>query len=368
MDKNLKKFIIILSTMQIINNNIYFDYEFELNNTYTTDKNESALLIYSNKSTLFKKMTNLFSFGLVYPVLTSGHHILIYIKTLFENNDTINLTKKEIILENKIFYYEELYSKKNNKLIIINPGIGSLSFNSNNSSFYYIDNLFKKGYNIIILYRDYFNIHKSILYYDPFDISNYLNLFIKNIIKSDYYKSNQFYLFGMSGGCYTVLKYLSDKSIPKPEQLKSGILISSSPNIGNNIKQISTLISIRINYSLVNSINSYNNNYNLKTTDNLYTTLGKLGIKNTNFKTYAKYYSNLDDLNKKVNQIKIPIILLNAEDDNIAHIKFINEYINNESNNINVNFNFIITKYGWHGMFYNKDKNFIEKLIEYFFD
>ena len=366
MDKNLKKFIIMLSTMQIINNNNNIDDNININKNYIKKKTDNVSAIYSDSSQLFIKMNNFFNLNLFFPVLTSGHHILLYFKSVMENTNTINLTNKEIILYDKIFNYDILYTKKNKKLIIVNPGIGFFSFSQDYTSLYYLSKLFNDGFNIIVLNRNFTNLEKSLYYYNPFDISKYLHIFINIISNMDDYKSNIIYLLGLSGGCYTILKYLSNKSLLKPKQLKSSILISSSPNIEKNILDMNTLLSTRINYTIVKSINLFKNDYNLKFNDSLYTTIGKIGIKNNNLNSYKDYYNTLNVLNTQLNNIEIPIIFLNSEDDNIAHIKYLKEYINDYSEN--PNFNYLITKFGWHGLFYNKEKNFIEKIIIYFFD
>ena len=369
MNKNLSYFIIIFSAIKIIDNNQNIDYTFETKNYKIIKKfnnDKTGLIIYSTDSQYSNKLGSFFDLDIFYPILTSGHQILLYIKLILEYSKKINLTKEEIIIDNKIFLYSKLYSKNNKKLIILNPGIGYFSFQDDYQSVYYIDDLFKSGFNIIIFHRDYFNIDRSLLFYDPFDISFYLDKFILNIMSTKDYKTNDLYLLGLSGGCYTVLKYLSNNDFKKPEQFKSSILISGSPNIEGNILKMNKLIALRINYSIVTAINSYKNNYNINKFDSLHKTIGQLGVSNYNFKTVSEYYNSLNKINNNLNQIKYPILFLNSEDDNIAHIEYVNEYL--EKYFDNDNFNFIITKYGWHGVFYNSRKDFITKIVQYFFD
>ena len=96
----------------------------------------------------------------------------------------------------------------------------------------------------------------------------------------------------------------------------------------------------------------------------MYNLIGDIGKINNNFNSIDQYFDSLELTNDSINKIKIPLILLNSDDDNIARIRLMEKFIDNFS--LNSNFHFIVTKYGWHGTFYNKDNKFIYDIINTF--
>lgn len=329
---------------------------------YSSNKYSSNKL-YLNKKSLFNNLFNNIFNNIDFPTNSSYTQISIFYINKYINalNLTSEMISKTIILDNKIFSYKIIPNKNSNKLIIMNPGIATFS-NSELNIFHYLDDL-TTDYNIIILFRDYYNIEKTQLYYEPFDMSKYLDLFIKNIILT--YNFKNIYISGMSGGCLTVLKYLLYKKNKLPDEIKACLLISCSPKIRNNILKINRVISNKLKDAIINEINKLPNNYNLNKELSLYDTIGIIGSKNFNFNDSSEYYEFLDfDLNE-LSSIKLPLVFLNSLDDNIAYFEHISESLDKLL--INKNIALIATHYGSHCLFFNKKKNFLSYITSNIF-
>lgn len=282
-------------------------------------------------------------------------------------NDFKDVKIDSIKVNNCKFYFKIFKSKKSTgKLFIVNPGIGSFSSQniSMTSSYYFINYLLHDDYDVIILFREY--ILDGIFYYEPFNFSYYLNIFIKYIIGSKLVFIKEIYLVGISAGCNTLLHYVSKlDSYNYKKYIKKCFVISCSPYIKYNILNLSLVNNKLLSGIIISQLNKNNITiYKDHLSYNVYNLIGDIGKINNNFNSIDEYFNSLELTKDSIDNIKIPIILLNSDDDDIARMKYMEKFIDNFS--LNSNFHFIVTKYGWHGTFYNKDNKFIYDIINTF--
>ena len=372
--KKLKVFIILQVVINIINKNNKNIEERNIEEKNIEEKNTkiykmiecNSNKVYFNKESLFSNIFNYSFFkNIDFPKYSNFTHMSLFLLNKYTHYIKLSskYVNKKIILDNKIFNYKLILNKDSDKVILLNPGVAIFSDDDNLSLYHFLDDL-KNKYNIIILYRNYTNLKNTEYFYEPFDISKYLDLFIKNIILEKNFKS--IYLLGLSGGCLTILKYLLSTKNILPAEIKSCFFISCSPSIDKNILTINNLLSTRLKNTIVNEINKFPNNYNINTKLSLYDTIGIIGYKNNNMKNSNEYYEYLDfDLNILQN-ISIPIVFLNSLDDGVANFKYIHNNLKNILKSRYVSL--IVTKYGSHALFFNKKKDFLSYSISYVFD
>lgn len=280
---------------------------------------------------------------------------------IYQDNDLSNILLSSLKINNKTFFFRHFKSinNTNKNLIIILQGIGSLSSDEINqsSSLYFIVDLLNNGHDVLILYRDYLVDGK--FYYKPFYFSDELNMFI-DLIK-DTIEFNNLNFIGISGGCLTILKFLTNLNFKENANLINlCFFISCSPNIDKNISQFNIFYNnlLKPRFKI---ISNKNKDYSFSFKDNMYDIIGNIGKLNFNFNSIEEYYEHLNLSNEELNNISCPVFFINSKDDNIARYEYINEYFNLcETHKY---FHFIVSETGWHTTFYNDSNNFLSTLI-----
>jgi len=202
-----------------------------------------------------------------------------------------------------------------------------------------------------------------------------LNKIISEEIKKKYKLNNKMNVMEILGNIGRINKAeiiistnISNMSISKN-------MFTFNGDLHSDVKELSSNIPYNIRYKVSNNNWDYDANVVLKYQEGTqynFTIEGQHSIpKNSHIEiikimSIDEYYNDLEiDLNK-INNIKIPLLFINAEDDGIT------PYNENDMNKLikNPNIGFFVTKQGWHTFFHNGEyeNEYLPKLIIDFFN